>query len=133
MPHQLLITLLCLLSYSACYSASTRDYFLNLQADQPALYDLLDNGFDFMPDSSAKKETKMIIVDKADPAQGMRYQIHILALRKGDDKKTLFDIILNYIEVGYNKAGKPAFPPDSVRSIPRIESVTISQHARKNG
>lgn len=104
---------------------------LNLISDQPALYDFLNKSFDFSPDPNAPKETKAAIVGQSDPAKGMRYQVYLQAQRKSDAANTFFDITLNYIEVGYDKAGKPAFPPASVRAIPRIESVTIAQSETK--
>jgi hypothetical protein len=111
--------------------ASTQEMLLNLISDQPALYDFLNKSFDFSPDPNAPKETKAAIVGQSDPAKGMRYQVYLQAQRKSDAANTFFDITLNYIEVGYDKAGKPAFPPASVRAIPRIESVTIAQSETK--
>jgi len=131
MRRQLLVTAIFFVSCIACYPASTREILLNLDSDQPALYEFLNKSFEFLPDPNAPKETKMSIVDQVDPAKGMRYQVYLRARRKGDADKILFDITLNYIEVGYNKTGKPAFPPDSVRAIPRIESVTIAQSPTK--
>ena len=104
---------------------------MNLQSDQPGLYDFLHKSFELSVDSNAPKSTKMTLVDPADPAKGMRYQTHILGQRKGKPGES-FNIVLNFIEFGYDKSGKPAFPPKSVRNIPHIESVTISEATLKN-
>jgi len=134
MRRNLLISTFLVFFSVTAFAASTEEILLNLSSDQPALYDFLNKSFVFTADPKASKEIKTTIVDPNDPAKGIRYQVHLNAQRKGDDDTNiLFEITLNYIEIGYDKRGEPAFPPQSVRSVPRIESVTIAQSKEKNG
>lgn len=130
MHHLFLILVIWGATCGISHTALPDGILMNLKSDQPGLYDFLDKSFELSVDSNAAKPTKMTLIDPADPAKGMRYQKHLLGQRKGKPNEC-FSIILNFIEFGYDKSGKPAFPPKSVRNIPHIESATISEATLK--